>query len=211
MRYVHESCLIKWLQIKGTTGCELCLQKYNITYEFTSFKENAKNCFKYILQDKKRLLRGLLYSLYLWIFFRRFIHMNKTILKMIGRCLRASFKFMNNQFQKRKPVQANWMTYDFSDIYQALDKYKYQTAPRSSWDARLSHWPLMHRNFQAAGQFLNMNLALTAIISIIKFLYRVFIFVQMCCLGYGESMRLQRYMAHLLRNARTIKINQLKD
>ena len=145
MRYVHESCLIKWLQIKGATGCELCLQKYNITYEFTSFKENAKNCFKYILRDKKRLLRGLLYSLYLWIFFRRFIHMNKTILKMIKRCIYASFKFMNSQFQKRKPTSNNWITYNFRNMNNAIDKYKNQSGTSAfSWDARLSHWPLMH-------------------------------------------------------------------
>jgi len=148
MKYVHESCLIKWLQIKGATGCELCLQKYNITYEFTSFQENAKNCFKYILRDKKRLLRGLLYSLYLWIFFRRFIHMNKTILKMIRRCIYASFKFMNSQFQKRKPAQSpNWVTYDFNNLYVAIDKYKNQNTLNSalSWDARLSQWPLMNK------------------------------------------------------------------
>lgn len=45
LNYVHESCLIKWLSLKGTLKCELCLEEYNITYEFGSLKEIIKNGF----------------------------------------------------------------------------------------------------------------------------------------------------------------------
>jgi hypothetical protein len=45
LKYVHESCLIKWLTQANTQKCELCLQSYNITYEFGSVREIAKNGF----------------------------------------------------------------------------------------------------------------------------------------------------------------------
>jgi hypothetical protein len=46
-------------------------------------------------------------------------------------------------------------------------------------------------------------------IELIGFLYRLFIFVQMCCLGYGESLRIKKYVNYILNNSRKIKINQL--
>lgn len=45
-------------------------------------------------------------------------------------------------------------------------------------------------------------------LGLIGFLYRVFIFVQMCCLGYGESIRLKKFFNFLVINSRQLKINQ---
>jgi len=75
LSYVHESCLIKWLRTKNSKCCELCLQDYDITYQYGSFKQISLRAFKYIFNDKKRLLTNMLYGLYLWIFFRRFLHL----------------------------------------------------------------------------------------------------------------------------------------
>ena len=55
-----------------------------------------------------------------------------------------------------------------------------------------------------------LNSLLSTIISLIGFLYRVFIFVQMCCLGYGESIRIRRYISYILLNCKKIKINPMK-
>ena len=86
MKYVHESCLIKWLTHKNTQRCELCLQQYNITYEFGSLREILFKAIEYALRDKKRLLSGMLYALYLWIFFKRLFHMILGILKFVKNC-----------------------------------------------------------------------------------------------------------------------------
>lgn len=83
LKYVHESCLIKWLQTKNTKCCELCLRDYDISYEFGSFTEIMMRGVRYVFKDKRRLLRGLLYALYLWIFFRRFMHMIQSSIKFI--------------------------------------------------------------------------------------------------------------------------------
>ena len=103
LNYVHESCLIKWLSLKGSLKCELCLEEYNITYEFGSFREIVKQGFQYALKDKRRLVRGLLYALYLWIFFRRFVHMIKSILRFMKSCTLSMYKSMNIKKLPRNP------------------------------------------------------------------------------------------------------------
>lgn len=49
----------------------------------------------------------------------------------------------------------------------------------------------------------------TTTIGLIGFFYRVFIFIQMCCLGYGESLRIKKYVKYILMNSRKIKINKM--
>ena len=100
LKYVHESCLVKWLITKNTKYCELCLQPYDITYEYGSFREICSSAVNYLNQDKRRLLRGLLYALYLWIFFRRFLYMIHSI-----------FKFIKNSFSNllQTPSEASEM------------------------------------------------------------------------------------------------------
>ena len=89
MNYVHESCLVKWLTTHSLHSqnhqrrCELCLQEYKISYEFDTLSNIIKKGFNYAIKDKRRLVRGLLYALYLWIFFKRFIHMIKSVVRVI--------------------------------------------------------------------------------------------------------------------------------
>lgn len=87
MKYVHEACLIKWLNTKNTKRCDLCLQDFDISYEFSSINEILSRAYQYAFYDKRRLLRGLLYALYLWIFSRRFMNMISGILKYIHKCI----------------------------------------------------------------------------------------------------------------------------
>ena len=70
LKYVHHSCLVKWLKIKNIKFCELCRQEYDISYETCSLKDMMYRGFRYIRSvDNKRVLRVFLYFLYLWIFF----------------------------------------------------------------------------------------------------------------------------------------------
>ena len=79
LSYVHESCLLRWLDNSNTSvlsssrRCEICHKDYRISYEFESVSNIVKNAFSYAFADQKRLLRGCIYGLYLWVFFRRFI------------------------------------------------------------------------------------------------------------------------------------------
>ena len=53
---------------------------------------------------------------------------------------------------------------------------------------------------------------LSSVVGMISFLYRVFILVQMCYLGYGEVLRIKKYLNYFINfvvvNSRQIKINQ---
>ena len=70
---------------------------------------------------------------------------------------------------------------------------------------------LIPNQIQKIREALTLNSLLSTIISLIGFLYRVFIFVQMCCLGYGESIRIRRYINYILLNCKKIKINPMKQ
>jgi hypothetical protein len=61
------------------------LQDYKITYEFDSFANIVRNGYEYAVKDKKRLVRGLLYALYLWIFSRRFFQMIGSFIRFLIR------------------------------------------------------------------------------------------------------------------------------
>lgn len=49
------------------------------------------------------------------------------------------------------------------------------------------------------------------LIQTVGVLYRVFIFVQMCLLGIGESMRLKKYAHFLIANAKKRTVKRLSD
>jgi putative copper export protein len=53
----------------------------------------------------------------------------------------------------------------------------------------------------------NINSLITTVFGMIGFLYRVFIFVQMCCLGYGEAIRIKKYVNFIVMNSKKIKVN----
>jgi hypothetical protein len=61
------------------------MQDYDISYEFGSLQDILIRGVKYALKDKRRLLRGLLYAVYLWIFFRRFLHMIQSSIKFLSK------------------------------------------------------------------------------------------------------------------------------
>mmetsp|Transcript_6758 Transcript_6758/g.11343 ORF Transcript_6758/g.11343 Transcript_6758/m.11343 type:complete len:105 (+) Transcript_6758:616-930(+) len=83
MKYVHESCLVKWLNQTCKMKCEVCKFDYNISYENGSLAQNISFALRSAFRDKRRLVRTLLYSLYLWIFYKRFLQMILSNLKSV--------------------------------------------------------------------------------------------------------------------------------
>ena len=204
MKYVHETCLIKWLQTKNIKFCELCLQEYDISYEFGSLKEITMNGLKYAFKDKRKLLRGMLYSLYLWIFFRRFMHMIISIFKFVKTCVSSSIRSIQARRQKTTRIMIDLLTVLRSPQLDSLDHF--------NWEPSVIHWLTNKNQFWQTSlkkfkDVLSVHSMLRTFIGLISFLYRVFIFVQMCCLGYGESLRIKKYINFMLINSRKIKIN----
>ena len=54
-------------------------------------------------------------------------------------------------------------------------------------------------------RMLSLSNMVTTFIGMVGFLYRLFIFVQMCILFYGETVRIKKYINFLMTNSKKIK------
>ena len=72
MSYVHELCLVKWLLAKNIRHCELCKGQFVVKEEVGSFWEIAKDLISQTCKSKKRILSGIIYAAYLYLFSKRF-------------------------------------------------------------------------------------------------------------------------------------------
>lgn len=96
MSYVHEQCLIKWLTQQNLRSCELCKNPFLFDEEYCAFPEIVRRTWKYITQDKKRIVMMCLYGLYLFLFGKRFIQLIKyfkeLLVSIVRRVLRLEAK-----------------------------------------------------------------------------------------------------------------------
>jgi len=53
------------------------------------------------------------------------------------------------------------------------------------------------------------NMVAESVIRLIGILYKIFIFIQMSCLGYGELVRIKKYVDFVVQNNRRMKINRI--
>lgn len=72
LSYVHEACLVKWLLTRNIRTCELCQTPFVIKEEFGSLTDMLKQVVSYIITSKKRLLKVVIYAIYLYLFVKRF-------------------------------------------------------------------------------------------------------------------------------------------
>lgn len=69
---VHEACLVKWLLTKNIRSCELCHTPFVIKEEFGSVNDVLRQTFSYLMTSKRRLLKVVIYAIYLYLFVKRF-------------------------------------------------------------------------------------------------------------------------------------------
>ena len=69
---VHEACLVKWLLTKNIRSCELCHTPFVITEEFGSVNAVLRQTLSYLMTSKRRLLKVVIYAIYLYLFVKRF-------------------------------------------------------------------------------------------------------------------------------------------
>ena len=67
---VHKSCLLEWIQIKAIRHCEVCKAALPLQ-EVTSFTKFFKLLFERFLSTRKRVAKFSIYSIYLYLFFKR--------------------------------------------------------------------------------------------------------------------------------------------
>ena len=68
---IHEACLAKWLLQRNIRECELCKHPFNVKEEYGSPIEIIKKAFGYCFSSNRRVLKLLIYAVYLYLFFQR--------------------------------------------------------------------------------------------------------------------------------------------
>lgn len=94
MSFVHESCLIQWLLAKNIRKCELCHSEFNIREQYGSFWEIAKSSAHYLFANYKRMFKFAIYSVYIFLFFKRFVYVLRYFGELGASCMKAYFSFI---------------------------------------------------------------------------------------------------------------------
>lgn len=70
MSAIHQSCLLKWIEVKAHRKCEVCHHQLPLV-EKMSFKKFFNLLFLRFFSSRKRCAKFTIYMLYLYLFFRR--------------------------------------------------------------------------------------------------------------------------------------------
>ena len=78
---------IRWLTEKNIRKCELCKEPFNLSEEFGSIWFIFKKNIKYLMDDKRRIIKLFIYGLYMYLFSKRVIslltYFKRIILKTL--------------------------------------------------------------------------------------------------------------------------------
>mmetsp|Transcript_34499 Transcript_34499/g.33693 ORF Transcript_34499/g.33693 Transcript_34499/m.33693 type:complete len:181 (-) Transcript_34499:39-581(-) len=83
MSFVHEECLVTWLVASGKKECELCKSSLQLYEELTDLKEIIKRTIRYLFEDKKRLVKLMLYCIYVWFLRYKLFSLLKSYFRLI--------------------------------------------------------------------------------------------------------------------------------
>lgn len=94
MSYVHESCLIQWLLARNIRKCELCHSEFNVREQYGSLWEIARSSAQYLFANYKRTFKFAIYSVYMFLFFKRFVYVLRYFGELGAACLKGYFAFI---------------------------------------------------------------------------------------------------------------------
>jgi len=86
MKFVHESCLMQWLNTSKRKKCELCNYVIQMHEEKVSLRQILLRTWVYLKEDKQRCFKILIYFVYIWFLKYKLFNLLKeyfqTLLKM---------------------------------------------------------------------------------------------------------------------------------
>ena len=86
MKFVHESCLMQWLNTSKRKKCELCNYVIQMHEEKVSLRQILQRTWVYLKEDKQRCFKILIYFVYIWFLKYKLFNLLKeyfqTLLKM---------------------------------------------------------------------------------------------------------------------------------
>lgn len=96
---MHEACLIQWLLAKNIRQCELCHSEFDISEEYGTVWEIIQNSVSYLLSNYKRMFKFAIYSVYMYLFFKRFVYVARYFKDLVIACMRAYFRMLKAIFK----------------------------------------------------------------------------------------------------------------
>jgi hypothetical protein len=127
------------------------------------------------MTSKRRLIKVIIYAIYLYLFFKRFAF---------------ALKYFRNVLRN---LLSSWIEkLSFSGSVLGL------------------HKRLAGKKENVSPRILLLLKMITKVKKVTLFLYNVFIFVQLCCIGYAETFRLKSILAAMLNSVKTLRIKDKK-
>lgn len=208
LSYVHEECLIKWLLQKNIRKCELCHSDFEIREQIGNLWDIMKNTVKYMFKDSKRFLKVAIYSVYMYLFFKRFVHIInffkdialhslKTLCRMIVTSLKLIFVAPS------------------ADYFQAFSQFDHFgiLSMMLRLVRRIFLFVLNRKTEAISKQEITsmLHTFMQRLIKVLSFVYNSFILVQLSCIGYSESFRIKRVLSGIINQNKQIRIMDRYD
>lgn len=94
LSYVHEACLVRWLLQRNIRHCELCHTRFIIKEEMASISDVIRHSVSQLLNNKRRIFKTAIYSIYIYLFVKRFFGVLKYFLKTMTDLVSKQAKFI---------------------------------------------------------------------------------------------------------------------
>lgn len=83
LKFVHEDCLVQWLLSSNRKRCEICQTPFYFYQGRASLQEIFEKIKLHFGQDKSRMIRFLIYFVYLWFLKNRLLNLIRVYYKMV--------------------------------------------------------------------------------------------------------------------------------
>lgn len=188
LSYVHEACLIQWLLAKNIRKCELCHRDFDIQEHYGSIWEILRNSLGYLFTNYKRLFKFAIYSVYMYLFFKRFVYVMRYFKDLVAACLGAYVKILKGivKFVFMAPYDS---AKEAAELNRASHSILTQLASLLTRRSKKERQPRMRQ--------LLLSL-LGQVFKVLSFLYNTFILVQLSCIGYAETFRIKKALTHVI-------------
>lgn len=94
LSYVHEACLVQWLLAKNIRKCELCHSEFDINEQYGTIWEITHYAVKHLFTNYKRMFKFAIYSVYLYLFLKRFVYVVRYFKELVGMAVKVYLRLL---------------------------------------------------------------------------------------------------------------------
>jgi len=159
-----------------------------------------------MFSNYKRMFKFAIYSVYMYLFFKRFVYVLRYFKDLTVACLKAYVSMLKRVFKfiflaPKTSLENLIKSYDFGFL-NSLKRLMDQVMAKLAQSTKPIRRP----------KFKTFVLSLLAqIFKVLSFLYNTFILVQLSCIGYAESFRIKRALLHVINQNKHIRVHDRKS